>query len=55
MINKLEPDDCPERESFCDTLQAKMDNVETIAQRLVLGDETIFHTSGKVNRHNLYV
>jgi hypothetical protein len=32
-----------------------MNNVETIAQRLVFGDEATSHTSGKVNRRNLYV
>jgi hypothetical protein len=55
MINKLESEHCPKRESFCDTLQAETDNVETIAQRLVFGDEATSHIRGKVNRRYLYV
>jgi hypothetical protein len=36
-------------------LQAETDYDKTIAQRVVLTDEAAFHTSVKVNRHNLRV
>jgi hypothetical protein len=54
-IHTMESEDCPNRKNFCDTLQAEMGNGETIAQCLELSFETFFHSSGKVNRHNVRV
>jgi hypothetical protein len=55
MSQTLEPEDFPKRKNFCETLQAEMDTDETTAQRLVFSNEATFHTSGKVNRHNVCV
>jgi hypothetical protein len=48
---KLKSEDCPNSKNFHETLQAKMDIDETIAQHLAFNDRAAFQTSGQVNRH----
>jgi hypothetical protein len=55
VIHKLELEDCPKWKHFWKTLQTEMDNDETTAQNPEFNDKAAFHTSSKVNPHNLHV
>lgn len=52
---KLKPEDKIARLNFCLSIQEKIAQNEEFASRLVFSDESCFHLSGKVNRHNIRI
>ena len=51
----LEPDDYPRRAAFATDILERIDVDNEYLQRVCFSDESTFHLSGKVNRHNVRI
>lgn len=54
LVQALNTDDRERRKQFCVAMQEKLED-EEFEKRLVFSDEATFHTSGKVNKHNVRI
>jgi len=54
LVQALRPNDKRKSVEFCDRMLQNME-VDTLLPRLIFSDETTFHLSGKVNRHNVRI
>lgn len=55
ILHHLQPDDCPRRAAFATEILQRIENDNEYLQRVCFSDEATFHTSGKVNRHNVRI
>ena len=54
LLQRLKDTDKPAREDFCTQMQAMLE-ADGFDNRLVFSDETTFHLTGKVNKHNTHI
>jgi hypothetical protein len=54
LVQALEPDDRPRRAAFATEILQRIDDNDYLT-RVCFSDEPNFHTSGKVNRHNVRI
>lgn len=54
MLQQLRDDDKVKRLAFCVEIQTRFEE-DGFIDRLIFGDESTFHISGKVNKHNLRI
>lgn len=54
LLQALHPDDHNKRYEFCCSMLDDMEE-DNFAERLIFSDESTFHLSGKVNRHNVRI
>ena len=52
IVQSLEPQDYDSRLEMCETLIHRYEEDPNILEQMWFSDEAVFHTSGKVNRHN---
>ena len=52
IVQSLEPQDYDLRLEMCETLVHRYEQDPNILEQMWFSDEAVFHTSGKVHRHN---
>ena len=52
LVQALTPSDKVKRRDFCEEMRLKMEENDFV-ERLIFCDESTFHISGKVKRHNV--
>jgi hypothetical protein len=55
LLQALKEDDKVKRFNFCCRIMSRIENDDDFLNRLTFRDESTFHVSGKVNRHNVRI
>ena len=52
MLQRHQPNDEPKQKEFADNMLQRISEDEEFLKRICFSDETTFHVSGKLNKHN---
>ena len=55
MLQALQPNDMPRRKEFAVNMLQRISEDEVFLKRVFFSDETTFHVSGKLNKHNVRI
>ena len=55
MLQALQPNDMPRQKEFAVNILQRISEDETFLKRVCFSDETTFHVSGKLNKHNVRI